>query len=334
MHKELSVKGNDRDDDLDASQPILLVDSKETQIVAYLDETSPLKADNIGFTYDYDSSFVLGDSFHRGLGFCDESETTPGAIGSSSKQMDEQPEGSSFDSSFSEKEMDADETINCKVGEGMIEEVQTEAFSSKKNSGFLSIGGMKIFTQDIFEGESDRETQDGEGSESSEVGEHIDLSDSDVSENMSESDSDIDEEVAEDYLEGIGGSDNILDAKWLVENHLDDSDEDSSSSSGSFHDTLEKLSGIALQDASREYGMKKSQSTKKYTVGGRDSGPSGLDDLMLVKDPRTLSAKKKHIARLPQSWPFEAQKSKNSRRFPGEVCLCPHILIKHNHVML
>ncbi|KAF2310503.1 hypothetical protein GH714_013143 [Hevea brasiliensis] len=315
LHKELSVEDNDRDNDLDESQPILLVGSKENQIVAYLDETPPLKAHNTDITYGYNSSFVLGDNLHRGLGFYDESETNPDAVGSSSKQMEEQPEGSY--SSFSDKEIETDETIICEVGEEMVEEVSTEAFFPKKNSGFLSIGGIKLFTQDLSGGESDGELEDDEVSESSELGEPTGLSDNDVSDNMSESDSDIDEEVAEDYLDGIGGSDNMLDAKWLVENHLDGSNEDSSSSCGSFDETLEKLGGIALQDASREYGMRKSKSRKKYAVGARDPWPSGLDDLMLVKDPRTVSAKKKHIARMPLSWPLEAQKSKNSRNFPG-----------------
>ncbi|KDP38622.1 hypothetical protein JCGZ_03975 [Jatropha curcas] len=315
--KESSIGGNDQDNDLDALQPITLVDSKDTQIVAYLDETPSLKASNADFTYDYNSSFVLGDSSHRGLGFFDECETTPGAVGTSSKQMEEEgQEGECFDSSLSEKEMDAEEPVNYEIGKEMAEEGPIEA--PKKNSGFLSIGGMKLYTQDISDGESDGELQDDENSESSELGEPSELSESDVSEDESDSGSDIDEEVAEDYLEGIGGSDNILDSKFLVEDYLDDSNEDSSSSGDCFDEALEKLSGIALQDASMEYGMKKSQSRKKHTVGARDAQPSALDDLMLVKDPRTLSARKKHIARLPQSWPSSAQKSKNSRSFPGE----------------
>ncbi|EEF38882.1 zinc finger protein, putative [Ricinus communis] len=323
LHNELSVKGNGRDYDLDVSQPIVLVDSKETQIVAYLDNTTPLKPNNVDCTYDYDSSFVLDGSVHRGLGFHDESETNPDAIGSSSKQTEEEGKGETcFDSSHSEKEMDADDT-DCEVGEEMAEEVQTKALSPRKNSGFLSIGSVKLFTQDISDGESEEESEDDEVSESSESGETDELSESDMSDNISDSDLEIDEEVAEDYLEGIGGSDNILDAKWLVENHLGechlvDSDEDSSSSSDCFDETLEKLGGIELQDASREYGMKKSQSRKKYNAGSRDALPSTLDDLILVKDPRTVSAKKKYNARLPQSWPLEAQKSKKSRRFPGE----------------
>lgn len=320
LHTELSVEGNDRDRDLDESRPIILVDSKEAQIVAYLDGTPTLKPRDVDFTNDYISSFGLGDSSHRGLGFCDEFEATTGGTESSSKQMEvEEKEGLSFDSSSSEKEMDAEESINRGVGEDMAEEKTIEALTPKKNSAFLSIGGIKLFTEDISDGESDGnadESPDDESSESSEAGKPVELFESDGSEDTSDSDLDIDEEVAEDYLEGIGGDINILDAKWLVENDLD---EDSSSSSGSFNETLEKLGRIALQDASRRYGMKKPQSRKKNSIAARDVWSSALDDLMIVKDPRTVSAKKKRVARLPQSWPLEAQKIKSSRKFPGNV---------------
>ncbi|XP_050208672.1 uncharacterized protein LOC126659127 [Mercurialis annua] len=346
LHNELSVEGNARDNDLDVSQPVVLVDSKETQIVAYFDETPSLNPHNAEFTYDYDSSFVLGDDLHTGLGFHEESETVPDAICASIKQTDEERrDGICFDSSLSDEGMDADDTLKYEAGKIVAEEVPTKEKSSKKNSGFVSIGGMKLFTQDISSDEEcDEESQDDEVYESYESGETNELSESDVSDNTLDSDSDIDEEVAEDYLEGVGGSDNILDAKWLVENHLDeyhlDDSDDDSSSSGGFDDTLKKLSGIALQDASKEYGMKKSLSRKKnnigstdarkkynmgatdgrkkYNVGAADAWPSALDDLMLVKDPRTVSAKKKNVGRLPQSWPSEAQKSKRYRRYPGE----------------
>ncbi|KAL9326126.1 hypothetical protein ACSQ67_006771 [Phaseolus vulgaris] len=66
---------------------------------------------------------------------------------------------------------------------------------------------------------------------------------------------DIDEDVVENYLEGVGGSDNILDAKWLLKPYLNKSDGDSSSSS-CYDETLKMLGGFALQEASREYGMK------------------------------------------------------------------------------
>ncbi|XP_061966093.1 uncharacterized protein LOC133689983 isoform X2 [Populus nigra] len=251
----------------------------------------------------FSSDFLLGESSHRELGFCEEFEANPGAESSSKQMEEEEQKGSSFDSSSSEKEMDSDETANCRAGEEML----TAAFSPKENSAFLSIGGMKLFTQDISDGGSDGESLD-ESSESQQV----ELSQSDDSEDASNSEFDVDDDVAEDYLEGIGGSSNILDVKWLVENVLDDSEEDSSSS-GCFDETLEKLGGIALQKASRRYGMKKPQSKKNHASSARDVSQD-LDDFMHVKDPRTVSAKKKHVARLPWS----SQRSQNSRNFPGE----------------
>ncbi|XP_011033482.1 PREDICTED: uncharacterized protein LOC105131955 [Populus euphratica] len=291
--------------DMDVSQPIVLVDSKETHIVAYLDETQTLKPCNLNLTYEYSSDFLLGESSHRELGFCEEFEATPGAE-SSSKQMEEE-------------EMDSDDTANCRAGEEML----TAVFSPKKNSAFLSIGGMKLFTQDISDGGSDGESLD-ESSES----QRVELSQSDDSEDASNSELDVDDDVAEDYLEGIGGSSNILDVKWLLENVLDDSEEDSSSS-GCFDETLEKLGGIGLQEASRRYGMKKPQSKKNHASSARDMSQD-LDHFMHVKDPRTVSAKKKHVARL------SSQRSKNSRNFPGEKKKHRKemIAVKHHQRML
>ncbi|KAF9680691.1 hypothetical protein SADUNF_Sadunf06G0147900 [Salix dunnii] len=292
---------------MDEVQPIVLVDSKETQIVAYFDETPTLKACNRNLTYEYSSDFLLGDSSHRGLGFGEKFEAAPGAQSSSKQMEEEEQKGSSFGSSSSEKEMNSDDTANCKAGEEML----TAAFSPKKNSAFLSIGGVKLFTQDIADGGSDWESLD-ESSES----QRVELSQSDDSDDTSNSELDVDDKVAEDYLEGIGGSSNILDDKWLVEYVLDDSDEDSSSS-GCFDETLEKLGGTALQEASRRYGMKKPQSKKKHALSARDVSQD-FDDFMHLKDPRTVSAKRKHVAHLPRSWPSKARRSKNFRSFPGD----------------
>ncbi|KAL3586474.1 hypothetical protein D5086_013341 [Populus alba] len=307
--------------DMDESQPIVLMDSKETHIVAYLDETPTLKPCNLNLTYEYSSDFLLGESSHRELGFCEEFEATPGAESSSKQMEEEEQKGSSFDSSSSEKEMDFDDAANCRAGEEML----TAAFSPKKNSAFLSIGGMKLFTQDISDGGSDGESLD-ESSESQQV----ELSQSDDFEDTSNSEFDVDDDVAEDYLEGIGGSSNILDVKWLVENVLDDSEEDSSSS-GCFDETLEKLGGIALQEASRRYGMKKPHSKRNHASSARDVSQD-LDDFMHVKDPRIVSAKKKHVAHLPWS----SQRSKNSRNFPGEKKKHRKemIAVKHHQRML
>ncbi|KAJ6382278.1 hypothetical protein OIU77_030846 [Salix suchowensis] len=220
---------------------------------------------------------------------------------------EEEQKGSSFGSSSSEKEMNSDDTANCKAGEEML----TAAFSPKKNSAFLSIGGVKLFTQDITDGGSDWESLD-ESSES----QRVELSQSDDSDDTFNSELDVDDKVAEDYLEGIGGSSNILDDKWLVEYVLDDSDEDSSSS-GCFHETLENLGGIALQEASRRYGMKKPQSKKNHALSATDVSQE-FDDFMHLKDPRTVSAKRKHVAHLPRSWPSKARRSKIFRSFLGD----------------
>ncbi|KAG6673535.1 hypothetical protein I3842_16G116800 [Carya illinoinensis] len=303
---------------IDDSHPIVLVDSKETRIVAYIDQTPSLEPFDGKISYEYNSEFVLGDGSHQGLGFHAEPEVTLNGIGGSSEKMEEH-KVSCYDSSSHEKDMDADESINCEVGQ-TSEEVLAE-LPPEQNSGFLSIGGMRLYTQDISDVESNgddyRGSSDEESIDTSEPGEVVGSSESDGSEDSSDSDSDIDQEIAEDYLEGIGGSDNVLDAKWLVESVLDKSDDDSSSSS-CYDETVEKLGGIALQDVSKEYGMKKPKSRKKYPLASRDNWSSTLDDLMLVKDPRTLSSRKKHAPRFPQSWPLEAQKSKYSRRFPGD----------------
>ncbi|XP_057508599.1 uncharacterized protein LOC130791479 isoform X2 [Actinidia eriantha] len=314
---------NDAESKLDKSHPIVLVDSEETRIVAYVDQTPAMEFQNSGFSYDYITSFAMDDSCHRGLGFCTESEATPSGIGSS-LQMAEK-EGSCFESSSSEGEMDANVSYTHGVSTEAVDDLPVQISPPEKNSGFLSIGGMKLYTQDISDKEDDGDDEveliDEDSMESSE--DSAGSSGSDRSEDTSDSDSDIDEEVAEDYFEGIGGSDKVVNIKKFVEQGLDVS-YDENTSAGRFNETLEKLGGIALQDASREYGMKKPQSGREFRA--KTSRPrttphaslSVLDDLMLVKDPRTFSGRKKREARFPQSWPFEAQKSKHFRKIPGE----------------
>ncbi|XP_068335164.1 uncharacterized protein [Pyrus communis] len=311
--------GGDAGKDMYESCPLVLADYKDTQILAHGDQTQPSSPNEVEFTYHYGSSFVLGESSHRGLGFSDELEETPSDVEDSSKQMEE-PEDSCFNLQSSEKHMDANNGMDCEVGDDeMAEEMTTEMLSPKKNSGFLSVGGMRLYTQDISDEESE-EDENGESlyegsSGSSESGERLGSSESEDSEDLSDSDSDVDDEVADDYLVGIGGSYNILSSKFLVEQDLDEPDKNSSLRKG-FDETLQKLGGIALQDASREYGRKKVQSQKKYNVTERHARSLAIDDLMLVKDTRNYS-KKKPVAKFPQSWPAEAQRSKFSRHFPG-----------------
>ncbi|KAL5065255.1 hypothetical protein RYX36_026992 [Vicia faba] len=297
-------------------QPFVLVDSQQNQIMAHEDQTPPpSKHSSVEYSYSY-GDFVLGDSSHRGLGFPAEHGKTPSGIGTSSEQMLQSTPV--LDSSSFEKNVGSDEGINSELNNQMEEDLPSKV-SSTRNSGFLSIGGLKLYTEDISEDESEgtdvEASSDEDDSTSSEPEEGLGSSESNYSEDTSDSDSDIDDDVAEDYLEGVGGSQNIIDAKWLLDPVLDDSDDDSSSS-GSYGEALEKLGGISLQDASREYGMKNDQPWRKRSI--KKHVPFTLDDLMQEKDPRTVSARKKHVPRFPHSWPSHAQKSKASKRIHGE----------------
>ncbi|KAL1531060.1 hypothetical protein AAHA92_33781 [Salvia divinorum] len=287
----------------DASNPLVLISSEKNPIVAYLDEGPVKETPSIEYMYDYTTNFTLDESSHRGLGFCDEMDTTADVIRSSSK--------------IEEKDYDSDDLSSS-------EDLMAE-MSPKENSGYLLIGGTKIYTHDISdeddeaEEEDDEESSDDDGSRSS-----LSEADSGTSENddLSYSGSDIDDELAEDYLEGIGGSSNFINMDQLTGQMSDVSDEDSSENS--LDETLQKLGGIDLQEASREYGMQKPEQGRKYRPGNTKSTPikfakpSALDDLLLIKDIRAISGKKKYVARASQTWPSEARKSKKHRRLPGE----------------
>jgi len=267
----------------------------------------------VKYTYSFDADFVLGDSSHKGLGFPSEQDNTPSGFDISQDQM---PQSTPvLDSSSFEKDAGSDEGMDCELTNEIAEDFSPNV-SAKRNSGFLSIGGFKLYTQDISDDENEEYNEDSSDEESSTLSENND------SECTSDSDSDIDEDVAEDYLEGVGGSDNILDAKWLLKPDLNKSDDDSSSSS-CYDETLKKLGGFALQEASRKYGMKKDKPKKKHYV---NSGPLDLENLMIEKDPRTLSSRKKHVPRFPHSWPSHAQKSKASKKMHGTTITHPHIL--------
>ena len=319
-YQEVSYIGNSSEDsNLNQLQPFVLVDSKQNQVIAHVDQTPRSKSNNVEYTYGYGADFVLGDSSHRGLGFPAENYKTPSGVGTSSEQMPT----SVLDSSSFEKDAGSDDGIDPELKNQMTEDFPSYV-SAERNSGFLSIGGLKLYTEDISDNESDEddneELLDEDSTGSSETEELVGLSESNDSEDTSDTDSDVDEEVAEDYLEGVGGSDNILDAKWLLKPVLDESDDDDSSSSSCYDEALEKLGGIALQEASREYGMKKAKPWKKRFV---DYGNLDLDDIMMEKDPRTISARKKQVPRLPHSWPLQAQKSKASKKIHGTTFLHP-----------
>ncbi|XP_023530152.1 uncharacterized protein LOC111792798 [Cucurbita pepo subsp. pepo] len=330
LHSESRGLQNDADCSLDNSQPFILLNSnsKHSQIVAYVDDKPPIKEDDVEFTYDYGTNFLLGDSSHRGLGFHDEDELVRNQnTDDDSPTLVEEQEGLCTGSLPSKKEAGTDERVECREGVELASEMLAEASSpnkyshgvcSPRNSGFLSIGGVRLYTQDVSDEESDDDGELSNGSsEYSEPSESDESSESDSSAEMACSGSDIDDEVAEDYLEGIGGSEHILKSKWLVKQELAESDDDCSSSS--LDDTLEKLSSIALQEASKEYGMKKTPSRKKSNIVSRDNWSSlALDDL-LIKDSRSASArKKKNAAHFAGSWPPKAPKSKACGKYPGE----------------
>lgn len=303
---------NGEDNKLNQMQPFLMAGSKQSQVIAHIDQTPPSKPNCVKYSYSYGEDFILGDSSHRGLGFPAEQDKTPSDIGTSPEQSTPVLDSSSF-----EKDAGSDEVMDCELSNQMSEDLPSNV-SAERNSGFLSIGGLKLYTQDISDNENEEDIDEDSSDEdryvSSEAEELLGSSESNDSEDTSDSNLDIDEEVAKDYLEGVGGSDNIIDAKWLLKPDLDKSVDDSSSSS-CYDEALEKLSGFALQEASREYGMKKAQPWKKHSV---NSGHLALEDLMLEKDPRTISARKKHVPRYPHSWPSHAQKSKASKRIHGE----------------
>jgi G patch domain-containing protein 2 len=303
-------KNNDEE-----SEPIVLVKSKEASVVAYVDNKPNMEPQTVTYTYDYSTTLGLDDmgTSHKGLGFSDEAEPSTKAIESCSK-ADEKED--SVDSEFSEDDMEI--TMS----------------SPEENSGFLSIGGMKLYTEDMSDddGEDDDDDDDEdeenryeESMESSESEDSTESSDSD--DNSAYTDSEVDDEIAEDYIKGIGGTHKVVNVDKLAGKQVDDSDDDGgiTKTGGGLGETVERFGGIDLQDASREYGLRKPRSGRKYTAKSSKYraattyvSPPDLDDFILGKDLRTGSGKKTKFAKFPQSWPSESQKSKSFRRFPGE----------------
>ncbi|KAF8036750.1 hypothetical protein BT93_C2459 [Corymbia citriodora subsp. variegata] len=322
LHPVSTFGNTNGENKMDFSQPFILCGSKESQIVAYLDE-GPSSMDQANISYEYHSDFVLGDSSHKGLGYYNENDAAPTGIETPSGKMENQEESQSGMSS-AEQEVDCCESFDSGAAEKRAQ-LLSKKTSAKKNAGFVSIGGLKLYTEDISDeedGEDDvveySDEEDSE-SESAEQDGATDSSESDDSEDMSDSGSDVDDDIAQDYLEGIGGSDSLLDAKYLLQKVSSSSDDSDDSSSSDLDGTLKKLGGIALQDASTEYGMQRKCQSKDQGHGNvRDNRSSAVDDFILVKDVRTLSAKKNRGTRVPQSQSLQSQKSTRSRRFPGE----------------
>jgi len=357
LQSDCGIGKKDEDGDITGSRPVILLGNKDSKIVVYEDPAPSMEASEVAYNYEYSSGFVLGESSHNGLGFSEEPDTAPGVTELSSGVIDEEEElhrGLGFSdkpvavasgivlsstieqegqeprcgSSSHESEGDVDERSMDEDDSEVVRDIDQS--SPEKNSAFVSIGGIRLYTQDISDNES--EEDNGSEEELSDEGSTSETSESDDSEDSSDFDSDIDEDVMEDYLEGIGGSSQILDSKWLAlqdigrHQEVDDGGDDSSDRYG---ETLEKFSGFALQEASRKYGMQKRKPKKKpSTESHKSKAPidwSPVDDMMLVKDPRRFSAKKKHVASFPQSWPSEARKSKRFARFPGIVLVMTRV---------
>uniref|UniRef100_A0A0D9X6B0 G-patch domain-containing protein n=1 Tax=Leersia perrieri TaxID=77586 RepID=A0A0D9X6B0_9ORYZ len=257
-----------------------------------------------------------------------------------------------------------------------VEELEETAFvtprkpkgkpKGKRNEGFLSIGGVRIYTEDIsspeseglggsdLESESDYEEGDGnddgdsdeEGSDVNEGGSESDeeSSGSDSEQDLSIGDSSVDDEVVADYMEGIGGSEELLSSKWVAGMNLADSDDDDEMDTDDEDEDgfLKKgkgkakghLEGYALMMASEQYGMKRASSADRLKGKGvavracdRDLASMrvmGLDDVMMVKDVRMASRSRKGAkaasssSHLSRSWPNEGRKSKKYQSVPGE----------------
>ncbi|KAL9223933.1 hypothetical protein vseg_000017 [Gypsophila vaccaria] len=331
----------------DASHPVILPVPTDTNIVAYEDPSPSTPPSHLHYTYHYSSDFVLGfsddhhldsaatdlssglvddhDHFHPGLGFTDPLEPPLPII---HDQDDPFHDFSTHQIELHNAEalvMDQDEHLPT-----LLPQVSHKTPPSKKNSSYLSFGGLKLYTQDISDDEESEDGGDEDEEDSSDEGSSSGSSQSDDSDDCSDDDSDIDEDIMNDYLDGIGGKRQILKSKFLALHNLDgqdiadDSDDEDDSSSDRYGDTLHKLSGFDLQEASRGYGAQK-QPLKKKTPSKsiKSKGPSvdrssSLDYMMSTKDPRFYSFKNKHAARFPQSWPSQGRKSKKFGRYPGE----------------
>ncbi|KAJ6828899.1 uncharacterized protein M6B38_358835 [Iris pallida] len=195
------------------------------------------------------------------------------------------------------------------VEEEMAEEEEEEV----ERGGFISIGGVRVYAEDTSSPEED----DVSGSESSESeGEESDGSSSDDDEDGSE----IDEELAKDYIEMIGGSEELMNSEWLAKNDIDAEGGFLELNSSSDEDK-EKLGPVDMMNASAVYGMMR-KGKKKARKGKSKSGSpmveiglsAAMDDLMFTKDPRSARRRgkkeKKALSQLSRSWPREGQRSR------------------------
>ncbi|KAI3524355.1 hypothetical protein L1887_03008 [Cichorium endivia] len=87
---------------LDESDPIVVVNTKESKIVACVDQTLVKEPETVKYSYEFDTSLEVDDSFHRGLGFCEEEDDEDPSVNETSPII-EKIEASISDSSASEE---------------------------------------------------------------------------------------------------------------------------------------------------------------------------------------------------------------------------------------
>lgn len=146
-----------KDSNVNQLQPFVLADTKQCQVTVHANGTPPSKPNTVKYTYSYDLDFVLGDSSHKGLGFPSEQDKNTSSFGISQEQM---PQSTPvLDSSSFEKDGGSDEGMDCELTNEMVEDFSPNV-SAERNSGFLSIGGLKLYTEDISDDENEEYNED------------------------------------------------------------------------------------------------------------------------------------------------------------------------------
>ncbi|KAL4181379.1 hypothetical protein AMTRI_Chr12g270890 [Amborella trichopoda] len=333
---------------------------EDSQIAAYIDRTPSEKFVNTHLIYDCDDDLILGEGCQRGLGYHKMESTTSAMLEKKESGESHIPSVEKDDvmkleklnkDSALEKESESNMRYDQKYDQSS-KGVRTKGKPSKRNDGFLAIGTVKFYTEDI-PGQSDEddglmneyaESLDDESSENSasSSGNSIGSSESDYSSEIdTDNDSDIDDELVEDYLQGIGGSSKLLETKWLAERELSlyssplggphEVGNPSSSSHDSSDGSIDDLVGVDMfQSRSRKTSTKKtlgnsSKAKSKYktpsAVEWNDrSNDLGniLNSVLFIKDSRSTFRRRKHVVPLAQSWASEAHKSKAYKNLSGK----------------
>ncbi|CAD6244747.1 unnamed protein product [Miscanthus lutarioriparius] len=194
----------------------------------------------------------------------------------------------------------------------------------KPNPGFLLIGGVRIYTEDISSPESDRMSSSDEDLESkSGDGERFENDDGDSDEEGSEGEErdsvSTGESSGSESDEGLIFGDSSSVDNEVVADYMDGIEREG------------KLEGYALMTASEQYGMKRPNSVEKRKGKGMVCNgdlPSmqvmGLEDMFMVNNvwmpnrSRKGSKTGSSSSQLSRSWPNEGRKSKKYQSRPGE----------------